>query len=932
MMALTNSIKGHLTATVFGLACLAADGALAQDLESGDDPGHEPVLEEIIVAGTRIKRTGFESAAPLTVIDRDMIESSGHATITDLLRTSAFNSFGSYKGQSGGSYGKSGAAFIDLRGLGQENTLVLLNGRRLAPFPGSGAESQDLNQIPMDAVERIEILRDGSSAIYGSDAIAGVVNIVTRTEVRSAVATLKVEDRDPRGGETGRLSLTGGYGWERGNLTFSLEHFRQDLIYERDIPRLADPTAFGEFNWWAFPAGFMFRDGPLEWSTASDPRCPNNQGESAEFPNSYLVNAWDWEAGADRSFAAFCGYNYAADTIYLPRVERNSLFLDTRIDLASGVRFVSRALFYIGEAETRYAASLVSPPPWFDADNPNNPMWLFVGQTITDPGLADMGIPGGTWTFTEADVVDVQAMMRMVPMGPRDALSEHENWSLFAGLEGELDWFGGVEWDLGAEYASSRVDDTSLNRVNKPVVQEVIDNGSLDLFNVQGLDHETWLANTTAAMQQANHTSYYFGDTDVWTIDGKLSFDGFRWDSRPVPAVVGFEYSRLEYSQGGDAETREGIIGGGSPAYPVDSEGRDVATIYAETLLPLTDRLELNLALRHDDYSDFGGTTNPKVSLAWRPGSNWVLRGSWGTGFKAPTMVELYQPRAEWLGYALDHVGCASGVTPCANLPYPVIYGGNPNLEPHESESWTAGVVWKATDQLVLELSYYDIEYTNSIGTVSLAEMFDRERDGLSHMVVRHPDGTVDYVEATRINLSGERTNGIDASASYVLSTERAGLFDFTLESTWPLSFEHEVQEGDGFDDFYDWLGYPRTRANLTVNWTKGDFQATWVTHFISDHGKHENWCWPSDTDGPCEAGSKLVVMDEFWSHDLQWAWNAPWDGQIAIGARNLFDEDPPYHDCCVTPIAPILATGNADWNLYDPTGRSLYLRYRHEF
>ena len=171
-------------------------------------------------------------------------------------------------------------------------------------------------------------------------------------------------------------------------------------------------------------------------------------------------------------------------------------------------------------------------------------------------------------------------------------------------------------------------------------------------------------------------------------------------------------------------------------------------------------------------------------------------------------------------------------------------------------------------------MTYYDIEYTNSVGQISLQDMFDRERDGLPHMVVRNPDGTVDYVEATLINLSGERTNGMDFSASYTLNTDRAGLFNFTLESTWPQSFESEFQEGEGFDDLIDWLGYPKTRANFVLDWTKGDFQATWATHYISDHGKSENWCWPSDTEGPCEQGSQPVVMDEFWSHDLQWAWN----------------------------------------------------------
>ena len=156
----------------------------------------EPILEEVIVTGTRIKRVDLEVAAPVTVIDSELIENSGYTSVSELLRASVYNSFGSWRATGFEASGFGGAAFVNLRGLGSENTLVLLNGRRLAPFPGAGAEGQDINQIPVDMVERIEILRDGASAIYGSDAIAGVVNVITRKDMRNVIATLQVEDQD----------------------------------------------------------------------------------------------------------------------------------------------------------------------------------------------------------------------------------------------------------------------------------------------------------------------------------------------------------------------------------------------------------------------------------------------------------------------------------------------------------------------------------------------------------------------------------------------------------------------------------------------------------------------------------------------------------------------------------------------------------------
>jgi len=191
---------------------------LAQSSDPGFDEA-EPVIEEVIVTGTRIRRVGVVYATPVTIIDRAEIEYSGYATVSQLLRASVYNTIGNMR-PSANFPGNGGVASVELRGLGPENTLVLLNGRRLPPLPGGGAESQDLNQIPMDAVERIEILRDGASAIYGSDSIAGVVNIITRKDMCGVVLSLQIEDRDPNGGEGGQASLTGGYNWNRGNLTY----------------------------------------------------------------------------------------------------------------------------------------------------------------------------------------------------------------------------------------------------------------------------------------------------------------------------------------------------------------------------------------------------------------------------------------------------------------------------------------------------------------------------------------------------------------------------------------------------------------------------------------------------------------------------------------------------------------------------------------
>jgi len=893
-----------------------------------DDVVDEPIeLERIAVTGTRIKRVDVEGSTPLTIITREQIEAAGDSTIAELLRSSTYNSFGSHRDRSGMTQGFSAASFINLRGLGAKRTLVLLNGRRMSRAPGAGADATDINLIPMDMVERVEILRDGASAIYGSDAIAGVVNIITRKDSSGATLTIQLENPDPPGGEAQRYSVAGGVSGDRGNVTFSLEHFEREPIFERDIPRFADITAFGGVTSYGFPGSGLVLGGPLSWLNFADPRCPNSIGDSDLFPNSFGWDLHDWLPGADGVFSARCGYNYAADVMYIPKAERNSIWLDASFDVTGNTRFVSHALFTRNEGESRFAGTPVTFPfPIYAADNPNNPLLLFIGQTIADPGL------GGSYTFTEDDLADVLVYMRTVPNGTRDTFSTATTSVLFAGFEGENGWFGGTEWGFGFEYSRSRNDDRYKNLVNKVEIQNFIDSGELDYFNVQGLDHDTWLSNTVNTFKRSNHMGTYQGSTEVIALDGTLGFDLVQMESGPVPAVVGFEYYEMTFEQEFDPESNSGIIAGGASGVDiVEKHGRDVLTFFAEAVLPLGPTLELNLAARHDNYSDFGGTTNPKVSVAWRPTDNWLLRTSYGTGFRAPNMHDLWDQESDVIGRVWDDVGCANGVAPCDRMvEVHIRTRRNPDLQPEESESWTAGAVWNVTDDLALELTWYDIEYTNHIYFTGPGDMIWLESLGLPNSVVRKPDGTIDHVTQTMWNLSGTRTSGVDFIAQYSLVTEQAGLFNFNLEWTHVLEWENEIVEGQGFDSGLDYLGTPRDRGTFSLNWTLGDFQAGWVTHYIGENGTAENWCWPSNSERPCPDGDELMVNEANWVHDLQLAWNAPWNGQIAIGARNLFNTDPPYLPCCAKPQNAWIF--GSQTIVYEAQGRILYLRYKQDF
>jgi len=908
---LSRAIQNTLGAGAVLSMALASGVAFAQD-EADDDENVE--LDRVQVTGSRIKRVDIEGSTPVTVISREEIDFSGDSTVAELLRSSAFNSFGSFRDQSGYGNGFSGTSFVSLRGLGSQRTLILLDGRRMSAFPGGGGDSVDLNLIPIDMIERIEILRDGASAIYGSDAIAGVINIITRKDMDGAVLTVQAEDPNVDGGKAQRYSVAGGISSDRGNVTFSIEHFERDAIFDRDVPAFANAVDPGvdAISSFGFPGTIIVLDGPSAGLNAPDPRCPSNVGESEEFPNSYRWDFNDFVAGSDAETGARCGYNFAADTMYIPRVERNSALIQGRFDVTPTTQFIARGLFAQNESESRYAGAPVTAPyPIYGADNPNNPVYALINAGV-----------GG---LTEDDVGTALLLMRTVPNGTRSSFQEFNEADLFWGFEGTADWFGGMDWDLGFEYTRNVTKAQTQNLANKVEIQNSIDDGSLDYFNVQGLPHDQWLNNTNETLQAFNHTGTFEAKTTVIQYDGSVSFDMFQMDNGPVPLVVGFQRFQMDFSQLNDPESNRLIIAGTSGGDNIDGVGRNITSFYAETVIPILANLELDLAVRYDDYSDFGGTTNPKISVAWRPLDNLLLRASYGEGFRAPNMQELYGNVSESFPSAVDLVGCENGVAPCSTAQYRSFFGGNTELDAETSTSWTVGGVWNATDDLSFEVSYYNISFDNQISTLGLQRMFQLEADGFTNTVERSADGTVDYVLLTQLNLSGVNTDGIDFSADYALNTDNAGMFNFSYEMSYVLGWEQEAVPGDGFFDILDSNGVPEYRMTLNANWTLGNWQVGWVSSYIPSNGDGDNLCYPSYSDGPCGDGEKKVKNDSFWTNDLQLSYNLPWDGEISIGARNVFDTDPPLN-------GEWYGWAPMDKGLYDAQGRITYVRYKQNF
>jgi iron complex outermembrane receptor protein len=407
--------------------------------------------------------------------------------------------------------------------------------------------------------------------------------------------------------------------------------------------------------------------------------------------------------------------------------------------------------------------------------------------------------------------------------------------------------------------------------------------------------------------------------------DGQISFDAFHLDNGPVPVVLGFEYRDEDFEWDG-----------------ADAGARVVKSVFAETAIPLLASLQVGIAGRYDDYSDFGTTTNPKVTLQLRPIDTLLLRASYGTGFVAPDYDSLNKADGAWTGGAfIDSWRCSQTPEGDENgrpivdpdtLPefHPcrsewqagqrnIWIAGNPDLQPEESDNWTVGLVWSPAAEFSVVLGYFDIQINNQIWDEELQPLLDNElalrRGGETGPVVgrvtRGAAGRIQRLYKTVENVDTTRTDGVDAQARLAFGVGAAG--DVALKLVWThvLHYERDYKDGRGDYDWVGHVGYPEDRGQLSVSWTLGDYAATIVGNYISDQDGHR----PGSEDEGEHLGS-------FTTWDVQAGYSTAWGGQITVGARNVFDRDPPLGN-----YGTIYEQGQ-----HEIYGRVPYLRFEMDF
>lgn len=868
-------------------------------------------VDEIVVTGSRIRRAQADGPLPITTIGREDINVSGNVSVGEFLQQQNLNTFGSFVPASGFAGGAQGQASLSLRGLGAGRTLILVNGRRVANTPAFAGAAQNINALPLAMVDRIEVLREGASAVYGTDAIGGVINIITRRDFEGVEVSGQVERPSQSGGDAEQYSMVVGLNNDRGNLTMAYEHFEKDIIFRRDRDYLyrQEPSPLGG------PGSFYrVTDRNEQFSTIPSPNIPGAivepfPGCPTEFggptnPSSAAVNFPLFE---DED--VLCLYRFTDVAGQTASTDRDSLTVQGDYRINGTTELFTRHNFVRNESFGRFAAAPVTPVFGglrMSADNAFNPT---------------AGEAGGPH--------DLILLFRPVAGGPRDSYVEDTITESLAGIRGDINLGGPAGYEIALFHNRYTQADLGYNYGLRPQLQSLVDREILNPFDPN--------PDTFGAFA---HTITTDNEFRAYGGDASLSFDDVLPGSAlRFPVVIGSEFRKEEFSSQVDQQSAAGNVFGSAGGKAFGD--RDYWAIYAETLVALMDnRVELTVAARYDDYSDFGSQTSPKIGASFRPIENVVLRASYSEGFAAPSLEILSQsPSQSFPNGLIDQLGCQLDPTntfACNGRQRETFFTNNPDLGAEQSENWNIGIVWRPMDDLLLSLDYFNISIDDGIGNLTAQNVLDNEQRCFNEgrtcdpsqegTVIRSAPaaagGQVVQILAPAANFTKNETDGLDFAADWATITD-VGNFGLNLQATWVNSFERATAPRAPLEEVIDSVGSPEWRANLRGTWSRASWSASaLISHIPStdDCSVRKRNSTPISADCDRHFASYTQV-------DVQAGYLFPWDGEVVIGARNLFDRDPPLSKELGVPSAP-----EPDQGLHSIFGRVPYVRYTQRF
>jgi len=931
MFQRTKICTGLLMAFGTGLLA-AAPGAFAQDSS----------VQRVEITGSSIKRVDAETSVPVTVIKADDLKKAGLTSVEQVLQQVSSVQVQQTTSQAVGA-GTGGGTYADMRGLGYNKTLVLLNGRRIANSAFT-ASAPDINTIPFAAIERVEVLRDGASALYGTDAIAGVINFITRKDYHGGTITLGVDSPQHPGGAQHEAQAGFGFGDldKDGLNVFGFVGYQKQAQIGAGQRHLAPHKSTSGTT---FPALAYVSDATAGGSTGYTPFAG---AAGCTDPTLVKLNSLK------------CGEDTNTFVNYVPASERLSGLANASFKLGQNHTFSLEAFV----AQSKVNAKIAPVPYVSIFMDPSSPYYPGKGVTPLPAGVTSLGAdqvdayPGAFWSHpTDANGNPLTGNEGRIGLRFRDVVNgyrEDDNTTtqgrFSASLEGTVgDW----DYNVAATLNTTHTQDFLAHGYSDENVLAPVDtdptsatygynvlNPAINPFGAQS-------AAGAAVLASANKKGVLqYGDGTVKQVDGHASRELGDWlhAGRPAAIALGGEYREETFlNRANSAYAAQVIASTGVDPNTYNAGNRKVYAGYAELNVPIVKSLDITAALRYDHYSDFGSTTNPKVSFRFEPSKQVLLRGSFSTGFRAPSLYELNaaQTYTNSNSGVSDPVNCPNGVplngydaslvcsssNPNGNqIQFVDRTGGNPNLKAEKSKNATLGVVLEPINNLTAEFDFYNISITKEVGvlpdsllyTAAGYAQFPGNFHYVNGLLSQNPQQCPNcgFVDALNQNIGAVRTNGVDIALGYKANAGALGRFNFGLQSTWVHKYEFQLVPGGQYYQnvgiFSQQGGSPvfRWQHNATIDWNLDPFSVGLAIHHKSGYVDYD----------------PTRKVSAYTTEDLYATYAMPKGFSFTVGVKNLADRMPPY-----TAFTGLFQQGY-DPRYYDPTGRTYYARATYSF
>ena len=939
-------------------------------------------LQRVEVTGSRIRQVDLETAQPVQVMTQEQIQKTGLVTVGDIINN--LSSAGSPSFSKGGaltSNRENGGQYVNLRNLGSQRLLVLVNGKR---WTQSVAGFTDMSTIPSSMIERIDILKDGASSIYGSDAIAGVVNVILKKSMEGGQLSIyagrneKVAD-----GKNKDFSLSYGAGNEKANLMFGLSHTESGAVFARDreSTRFARGPNFPLENLGGGPWGRIRQVSASGGATGFDKILNHTGDQNMAGIGQDSRNPANYHDVAALTPVAADNWNTTRDMVFAMPSKLDTVFTKGEIELPWDTRLITTAMY-----SQRKSVSTTAGYPLNSQSQSKFPVYIDKDNYFNPYGNQVAGAGQGRDLYFYRRTIEV----------PRVTENENRTLHIDASLEGDFE-LRGLPWNWSAGYNHSKISGGTMGT------------GNLNLLNLKKALGPSFrnasgtvqcgtaaapiamadcvpfdiLGGPSAATQQALNyvmsvSGYTFGskvDSATADIGGEL----FNLPGGAVGVAAGIEHRTVTGEDLPGQFERSGFSTdlAGNP-----TTGRyTVREAYAELNipvlkgLPFVESLSFNLATRYSDYSNFGSTNNSKFSFTYRPVKDLLARGTWAEGFRAPTVGDTFGGGQQAFDTYLDPCdtvygeaartpavlarcnsgfggigGTASGfrqrgqtgatITSSGGTQTAVPFNagaGNSNLQPETATTRTLGLVFSPSfvPGFSAALDWYSIQVDNRIVGVSanyiLGECYTQ---GLPNFCqgIRRDAATGAIIDLARgnANLGQIKTEGVDLEMRYRAPRFSFGQFGFKSETTYLDEYSTKSSATSQWIDFSGEYDYHRWKSNFTVDWSLGNWSANWGLRYLSpvlDQCLNIPRGWECNEPGTFRAGATSAGANRLPSltyHDISVGYKFPWNGNVRLGVNNVFNKAPRF---------TVLGAASATFVDADlPIDRFFYVRYNQAF